>query len=166
MFEEIDTDKNGYLTFDEFQKLLSKLELGISHNELGLLINEADDDHNGVVDYKEFVPLAVDMIIAFRARKIAVSVTSQQESQADKIVMDSMHSQELKQICDICMMKFRALDEKKSGYIKMSEFRKILVNVRALGVSELDISKICQLIPRYVHIYVYLGLFIFIYIWI
>jgi Ca2+-binding EF-hand superfamily protein len=52
MFEEIDTDKNGYLTFDEFQKLLSKLELGISHNELGLLINEADDDHNGVVDYK------------------------------------------------------------------------------------------------------------------
>ena len=56
------------MTFDEFQNLLSKLELGISHNELGLLINDADENQNGVVEYSEFVPVAVDMILSFRAR--------------------------------------------------------------------------------------------------
>ena len=58
----------GYLTFDEIQYLLNKLHLGISHNELGLLINEADENQNGVIEFNEFVPLAVDMIMSFKAR--------------------------------------------------------------------------------------------------
>ena len=47
---------------------MSKLHLGISHNELGLLINDADENQNGVIEFNEFVPLAVDMIMSFKAR--------------------------------------------------------------------------------------------------
>ena len=44
------------------------MDLGISHRELRLLITEADIDESGVVEYAEFVPLAVDMIMSFKAK--------------------------------------------------------------------------------------------------
>ena len=81
-------------------------------------------------------------------RKMAATVTLEQETQADFAVMNAMQNQELKQISETCMRKFWTLDSKDSGFIKVSEFRKILVNVSSLGLSENDISKICQLIPR------------------
>ena len=80
--------------------------------------------------------------------KLAATVTLEQETQADFEVMNAMQNQELKQISETCMKKFWAIDVTEIGYIKVSEFRKILVNVSSLGLSESDISKICQAIPR------------------
>ena len=62
--------------------------------------------------------------------------------------MNSMYNQELKSISDMCMKKFLILDKKDSGSIKISEFRKILNTVSSLGITENEICKICQLIPR------------------
>ncbi len=40
----------------------SQYPIGITSQELRFVISEADENDNGVVDYNEFVPLAVDMI--------------------------------------------------------------------------------------------------------
>ncbi len=53
------------MTFDEFQTLLEKVELGISPQEMRFVISEADENENGVVDYCEFVPLASCSFILF-----------------------------------------------------------------------------------------------------
>ena len=45
--------------------------IGISPQELRFVISEADENENGLVDYEEFVPLAVDLIQSFRARNRA-----------------------------------------------------------------------------------------------
>ncbi len=46
-FAEADADQSGYLTFDEFQVLMEKVELGISPEELRFVISEADENENG-----------------------------------------------------------------------------------------------------------------------
>ena len=60
MFKEADDDGNGYLTYDEFEILMEKVELGIKSADLRYVIQEADENENGVVEFEEFVPLAVD----------------------------------------------------------------------------------------------------------
>jgi Ca2+-binding EF-hand superfamily protein len=52
----------GFLTFSEFQQLMIKIDLGISVQEMRFIISEADSNETGVVDYHEFVPLAVDLV--------------------------------------------------------------------------------------------------------
>ena len=52
----------GYLTFSEFQQLMIKVDLGISVQEMRFIISEADSNETGIVDYHEFVPLAVDLV--------------------------------------------------------------------------------------------------------
>ena len=47
---------------------LSYLLPGVPHSELRTLINESDENQDGVIQFKEFVPLAVDMIMTFTAR--------------------------------------------------------------------------------------------------
>ena len=79
---------------------------------------------------------------------MAVEINLEQETQHDIAVMNSLHTQELKTISDICMKNFWFIDKKDSGFIKVSEFRKVLASVSSLGITENDISKICQIIPR------------------
>ena len=58
---------------------MQRVDLGISPQEMRFVISEADENEDGVVDYKEFVLLAVDMIQSFRARNNAKAMTSQAE---------------------------------------------------------------------------------------
>ena len=39
-----------YLTYDEFENLMEKVELGINKSELRFVIQEADENENGVLD--------------------------------------------------------------------------------------------------------------------
>ncbi|RYG67165.1 hypothetical protein EON64_08070 [archaeon] len=85
----------GSLTFDEFQLLMEQVELGISPQELRFVISEADENENGVVDYDEFVPLAVDLIQSFRARNRAKALNSQHDVMIDDQIMKSISQEEL-----------------------------------------------------------------------
>ena len=87
MFKEADDDGNGYLTYDEFESLMEKVELGIKTSDLRYVIQGADENENGVVEFDEFVPLAVDMIQSFRALNRARILALQQ---------DSMHEEEVR----------------------------------------------------------------------
>ena len=51
----------GSLSFFEIQGILEKIHVGLTPQEISLLIAAADVDASGEVDYNEFVPLAVDM---------------------------------------------------------------------------------------------------------
>lgn len=45
------------------------LDLGISGHELRMIIAEADENDDGVIDYREFVPVAIELIQSFKARQ-------------------------------------------------------------------------------------------------
>jgi Ca2+-binding EF-hand superfamily protein len=148
MFKEADDDGNGFLTFDEFQVLLEKVDLGISSQEMRFVISEADENENGVVDYCEFVPLAVDMIQSFRARNRAKTQTSQIDSEVDEVIMNSLSQSEINSITDTCLGKIREVDTKNYGVLKPNELRRCLNQVANIFVNEKEITMICQSLPR------------------
>ena len=75
MFREADDDGNGYLTYDEFEMLMEKVELGISHSELRKVIQEADENENGVFDDGE-IPLSIQSFSIDASNEISFTNTA------------------------------------------------------------------------------------------
>ena len=48
-----DTDGNGTLSHAEFYAGMEKLDIGASHDEVTMLINEVDENSDGEIDYQE-----------------------------------------------------------------------------------------------------------------
>jgi len=59
LFKNADVDGSGELSMQEFKDLIKIANLGLSDADLTRLMAEADVNHDGKIDYGEFVPLAV-----------------------------------------------------------------------------------------------------------
>lgn len=148
MFKDADEDNSGSLTFNEFEKLMERVDLGISYQELRFIISEADDNDNGVVDYAEFVPLAVDLLQSFRARNRAKNISTEQDVMIDDEILRTISGEEMESIANACLESIREFDPKKYGLIKYNDLKKILTQVGIpLGLHENEISYMCQSMP-------------------
>lgn len=148
MFREADTAQRGYLSYEEFQNLLKKINLGISPEELLFVISEADEDENGFVDYQEFIPLAVDMIQAFSARAKAKSESHQKDSEVDSLILEKVTNEDLQMMIGVLEDAINQVDVKKTGFIRTPDLRAVLRQFQSVGISDLEINMICQTISR------------------
>ena len=125
------------------------LPTGISPQELRFVISEADENENGLVDYEEFVPLAVDLIQSFRARNRAKMMYSQKDVEVDEVIMKAISTTDLERITDLCLEKIYEVDAKRYGLIRIPELKRCL-NAAAIhsGLRDNEINMICQLLPR------------------
>lgn len=55
MFNNIDTDRSGSITFEELKTGLARLGSKLSETEIKQLMDAADIDKNGTIDYTEFI---------------------------------------------------------------------------------------------------------------
>ena len=56
VYDEYDTDGNGFITKDEFQVICeNKYPYKLTQEEIDELMDEADKDKSGIVDYEEFI---------------------------------------------------------------------------------------------------------------
>lgn len=55
MFNNMDTDRSGTITYEELKTGLSKLGSKLSEDEIKALMDAADVDNNGTIDYVEFI---------------------------------------------------------------------------------------------------------------
>jgi Ca2+-binding EF-hand superfamily protein len=55
LFEQIDTNSDGFLTIDELQAALEKQHENTNYIELKSLIDHIDTDKNGKINYNEFL---------------------------------------------------------------------------------------------------------------
>ena len=71
LFDQADADGNGYLDRQEFKEVFKSLknELGLSNKMVKQIMAEADENDDGVIEYKEFVPIAVDVINVLEAKQ-------------------------------------------------------------------------------------------------
>ncbi|CAM9852670.1 unnamed protein product, partial [Ectocarpus fasciculatus] len=71
LFKEADVEEKGFLTPEQLTSIMQNAELGLTGPELHLVIAEADENADGTIDYYEFIPLAYNLVDAFRARRRA-----------------------------------------------------------------------------------------------
>ncbi|KAJ1424188.1 Protein kinase-like domain superfamily [Sesbania bispinosa] len=60
MFNNMDTDRSGTITYDELKSGLSKLGSKLSEVEIKQLMEAADVDNNGTIDYHEFITATIN----------------------------------------------------------------------------------------------------------
>ena len=55
MFSQMDTDKSGKLTAQEFRNGIRKLGIGLKSREIDQIILRVDTNQDGLINYKEFI---------------------------------------------------------------------------------------------------------------
>jgi len=55
LFRELDANKNGVMSLSELYALLGKLGIKIDNSNLQALMAAVDSNHNGVIEFEEFV---------------------------------------------------------------------------------------------------------------
>lgn len=61
MFKGMDTDNSGTITLEELKKGLSKSGTKLTECEVQQLMEAADADGNGTIDYEEFITATMHM---------------------------------------------------------------------------------------------------------
>ena len=61
-FEQHDADRSGELEMAEFRKALDESRIGLTQHQKLLLYLKADADHDGKIDYNEFVKVAYEFL--------------------------------------------------------------------------------------------------------
>jgi len=60
LFESVDSDKNGTLTFDEIKEIMRANLASDDYDEFSALLARLDSDKNRRIDYSEFINLTIE----------------------------------------------------------------------------------------------------------
>jgi calmodulin len=64
VFAQFDTEASGYLTAAQFRWCLQATSLSLTPKQVTALMNVADLDGDGLIDYAEFSRFAYDVLLA------------------------------------------------------------------------------------------------------
>jgi len=131
LFSEADTDGSGFLDHKEFKSILHRAQLGLSDQQIRILMTEADEFPDGRIDYREFVPIASEVLKAAMQNAARNAL-----HQSTRHQIHGMYEQEL---TDILARKFSESDPDGSGKIPRHKLRALLEDGE-LGLTRHEIN--------------------------
>eukprot|EP00611_Tribonema_gayanum_P020589 TRINITY_DN377_c0_g1_i5.p1 TRINITY_DN377_c0_g1~~TRINITY_DN377_c0_g1_i5.p1 ORF type:complete len:536 (-),score=229.31 TRINITY_DN377_c0_g1_i5:30-1637(-) len=150
LFTEADTDGNGSLSRREFQEIFNLLaeELELSDSDVLHILAEADENDNGVVEYKEFVPVAVDLVMALLAKESYASTARTRRSSAKEEAKDFLLKGLPKGELEASIREvFRGVDVDGNGTLDRAEFLKCLRD-SGLGFTRRELNLMMTVVDR------------------
>lgn len=94
MFQMIDADNSGSITFDELKTGLRRLGSSLLDTEIRTLMEAADVDNNGTIDYGEFIAATLNLNKVEREENLFAAFTFFDKDSSGYITVD-----ELQQAC-------------------------------------------------------------------
>merc|ERR1719263_717647 len=120
IFERMDQDGSGVLSKSEFATALTSMELGLTRREINTIMFSIDQDNDGGVSYREFVPFAFDLL---------------QKLTSLRLLETELENDELAQyLTDL----FKARDVEMMGMLHVNDIRDLL-HQAMLGLSRMQI---------------------------
>ncbi|XP_074566556.1 calcium-dependent protein kinase 28-like [Curcuma longa] len=124
LFKMIDTDNSGTITFDELKEGLKRVGSELMESEIHALMDAADIDKNGTIDYGEFLAATVHMNKLEREENLKSAFSYFDKDGSGYITID-----ELSQACkefgldDVHLDEMiKEVDQDNDGQIDYSEF--------------------------------------------
>lgn len=142
LFMEADKDGSGYLDRFEFTEVLKASNLNLSQRQVRAILAEADENEDNVIQYKEFLPVMVDLLQSIKAKEHARSMMESVESvvraEVESMLLKGMSKDELE---GLMLKVFQRADTDASGQLSRQEFKAAL-KAAELGLTRKDINHI------------------------
>ena len=142
LFVSADRDGNGVLDRREFKEVFVGLkeELGLSNRIIKQLMSEADEDDDGLISYREFLPLAIDVFNVMEAKDVySEDVEVAKESAVENAKDFLLHGMPRDQLELMLKGAFKKADKDESGYLDRKEFKWCLKS-SGLGFTKREIN--------------------------
>jgi len=127
MFVQADKDGNGVLDKKEFKRLLLDADLGLSKKDIKLLYAQADINKDGTIEYREFIPACVELILTLQSMMEADEQRGAEEEEAEELAADYFYNGMSKEEIEASLRDaFAEADTDGSGELDMEEFSQYL----------------------------------------
>lgn len=140
LFHKYDADQNGYLDPGEFKSLMTDLQarLEFPPDEVLRFLSEADMNSDGMIEYEEFIPLALQIIQAMYSKKRLEQHVAEVDQHAEDLLVHGMSRDELTELVGSI---FERMDADGSGTLNKQEFVTALTSME-LGLTRREINTI------------------------
>ena len=125
MFVSADVEGKGYLNRTQFMEVMSTVqgELNMSDADLRHVMSEADENDDGMIDFNEFLPLALSIFEAIYAKQDLHKHEEEAVNKASDLLLHGMTRQELESMLHTL---FNRADTEGKGYLDRQQFGKVL----------------------------------------
>jgi len=120
IFERMDGDGSGTLSKQEFISALTSMELGLTRREINTIMFQIDQDQDGNISYREFVPFAFDLL--HKLTSLRLLETEMEHDELAQFLMDL----------------FKSKDTEMTGHLHVDDMRDLL-HQAMLGLSRMQI---------------------------
>jgi len=140
LFHKYDIDGNGFLDPNEFKALMTDLQqrLDFPPDEVYRFLAEADMNSDGMIEYEEFIPLALQIIQGMYAKKRLEQHMEDVDQHAEDLLVHGMSRDELTELVGSI---FERMDQDGSGTLSKQEFVTALTSME-LGLTRREINTI------------------------
>jgi Ca2+-binding EF-hand superfamily protein len=133
LFLRYDTDNNKFLDPREFKNLMTDLQarMGFPPDEVYRFLAEADQNADGMIEYEEFIPLALQIVQAIYAKKATEVHVEEAQEHAQQLV----HGMSREELQSCVQTMFEQIDVENTGMLTRVQF------VQALQTMELGLTR-------------------------
>ncbi|CAM9155214.1 unnamed protein product [Hapterophycus canaliculatus] len=151
LFKRADTEQKGFLTPEQLTSIMQHAELGLTGPELHLVIAEADDNADGTIDYFEFIPLAYNLVNAFRARRRACEEMDEANFELDRQAIHALYDAEFDRLVRQLKSLCKSHDPDGTGVLSRAEFKQCVSSDRCGGLTNIESKLLLNLLPKDPH---------------
>ena len=128
VFETLDTNRNGFLTKDDFKRELTKRGIELSKNEVKDVFDQINKARNGKISFSEFLSASIDRKLVLSEINVHLAFKLFDENDNGRITLDEFNNT-LQNHRDITFGEWRALlkinSTKRDSEITYEEFKKL-----------------------------------------
>lgn len=139
MFTLADRDGSGSLSYQEFANAFKALSYGLTENDVKTLIALADDNQDGKISWREFIPVGIDCIKTFFSRNKAVQKMKEREREVKREALKLIYQDEIAKCGAIMLRRFKTIDEKNTGFISLKDLREAMNGCAMLTPKEINV---------------------------
>ena len=135
MFQTIDKNGMGFLTYEEFKDAFRTLSYGLNDNDVNMLVALADEDKDEMISWKEFIPIGIEAIKTFYARNI-VKKSAQKMSHPDPDALKLVYWGEIMKTNEILKYRFEEAEVIEDGIISLQHFKNVIRDTKFITPKE------------------------------
>jgi Ca2+-binding EF-hand superfamily protein len=141
LFRVADTNGDGVLQPSELKRLLQLSGFNISNETVNEIVAEADTNHNGVIEYEEFVPVAMSILKAQEDLAEAYLDSTDEAAARQFLLQGQNEAQVLRNMKKL----FLIADEDCSGFLDQREFKNCLTQM-GLPLTAAEMSTLMNMV--------------------